>query len=410
MAVPCDPADRRGEPAPVGTRTATVPDAAARASLARLLDEARHEILTEWIALLASQGLPHQRQAVQEDPQRIYASFDAILEGIFPWLRATDADTEARAREDMRAMYREFGWRWAERDDAAPALAVDPPRMTQAIWAVLLRRHDPALDPSAILNCAVTLNALAMDLAMARVSGYLAFKEQLLASQRDTLSRLMDELTRVETRQRQALALDLHDNLAQRLASLFNGIQHCSHVIERDIEAARGELRHLRQVASEALRDARTMIRDLHFGIASRDGGLAAIADYLADLDADTGIRHEARISATLPALPPTQETLVLRVIQEALTNVHKHAAAHRIVVTVDTAPHALVVEVRDDGRGFDVDEALARSQKRGRLGLIGMRERADLLGGTLTIVSAPGAGTTVRLTVPQRHTGARPA
>ncbi|MGD9893212.1 MAG: sensor histidine kinase, partial [Dehalococcoidia bacterium] len=219
---------------------------------------------------------------------------------------------------------------------------------------------------------------------------------------------LMDELTRVETNQRHALALELHDNLAQRLASLFNSVQHCSHLIERDVQAAKEELEHLRQVSSESLRDARTMIRDLHFGVSSGGPGLSTLVDYLADLDADTGIRHEADVVDSLPDLPPTQESLILRVIQEALRNAHKHAIATQITVTVRSDGSDLLVEIRDDGRGFELEEALARSQRRGRLGLIGMRERAGLLGGELTVASTPGAGTTVQLRVPLTGKGIR--
>jgi two-component system sensor histidine kinase UhpB len=148
------------------------------------------------------------------------------------------------------------------------------------------------------------------------------------------------------------------------------------------------------------------MIRDLHFGVSSQEGGLSALVDYLADLDEDTGIRHVARIPDSLPSLPPIQESLILRVIQEALRNAHKHAQASCIVVTAEASPGDLTVEIRDDGPGFDVDEALARSQRRGRLGLIGMRERADLLGASLDIDSAPGAGASIRLTVPLTDKG----
>lgn len=388
-------------------RAAPPLDAAVRASLARLIRDARAEIFAEWRSLLASRGLPYQRQAVQNNPASFAGGFDEIVDTVLAWLLADGDEAEAAAREAMRSLYRDYGWGWAQRENAAPDLAIDVPRICQAIWQVLLRHSAPAVNPTELLNRVVSLNILAMELAMARVSGYLNYKESVLTSQQETLARLIDELTRVETRQQRALALELHDNLAQCLASLFNGIQHCSHVIERDAQAAKGELQHLRGVASEALRDVRTMIRDLHFGVSSQDGRLSALVDYLADLDADTGIRHEANVPTPMVVLPRAQEALILRVIQEALSNAHKHARPSRIVVSVRTAPRDLIVEIRDDGRGFDVEDTLARSQRQGRLGLIGMRERADLLGGSLTIISAPGAGATILLTVPRSEGGA---
>jgi signal transduction histidine kinase len=387
----------------LGSRSAALAsqDAAIRRLLARLIEEAKPEILEVWFELLVEQGLSYQRQAARENPQGIAASFHRILDTIRAWLLSADEAAELRTREAMQALYREFGRQWAEREPAPQDGALEPPRLIQAIWRVHLQRNAnrPSLDE--FYQCAITLHQLAMDLAMARIRGYLDYKEEQLAAQRETVSQLLDELTHVEARQRHAIALDLHDNLAQRLASLFNGIQHCEHVIDRDAPAAKAELRQLRQVANDALRDARTTIRDLHFGVVSQDRGLAALPDYLADLDADTGISHEARIGATLPALPPTQQSLILRVVQEALTNAHKHAHASRVVVAVDAAAGKLVAEVTDDGCGFDPDEALARAQRRGRMGMIGMQERTELLKGTLSIESTPGSGTTVRLTVP---------
>lgn len=399
-------AGTHSELAAIDEALAASPDGTARRALARLLDQAKPKILEQWIELLGWQGLPHQRQTVRDRPESLYTEFSAILDVIFTWLHAPDAEAEALAREAVRSLYRGFGRQWAQRESAAPALAVDPPRITQAIWRVLLQCHDIELSAAEILSCAVTLNVLAMDLAMARVAGFLGYKEDVLTSQHETLVRLMNELTRVETRQRRALALELHDNLAQRLASLLNGIQHCGHILERDAQAAQDELRHLKQVASEAVRDARIMIRDLHFGVSSQDGGLSELADYVADLDADTGIRHEADIPVALPTLAPMQESLILRVIQEALRNAHKHARANRIVVRVEVSQTDLTVQIRDDGRGFDMEEALARSQRQGRLGLIGMRERADLMGGSLSILSIPDTGTEIQLTVPRQEQG----
>jgi signal transduction histidine kinase len=385
----------------------TAPNIAGHRLLARLIEEARPEILEEWTVLLAEQGLSHQRQAAKENPQWIASSFQQILDTLCAWLLSMGHEAEAHNREATLALYRNFGRDWAQREPSVVDTALAPPRITQAIWRVHVRRNVNRLSPDEFYRCAITLHQLAMDLGMTRVHGYLDFKEQLLASQQETLSHLLDELTHVESRQRHAIALDLHDNLAQRLAGLFNGIQHCEHVIDRDVAAARGELKQLRQVASDALKDARTMIRDLHFGVSSRDRGLAALADYLADLDADTGIRHELRLSQSLPTLPLTQQSLILRVIQEALTNAHKHARATKIAVTVHVSVRTLMVDVTDDGRGFAVDEALATAERRGRMGVIGMRERADLLNGVLSIESALGGGTSIRLTVPMPATEA---
>jgi two-component system, NarL family, sensor histidine kinase DegS len=225
---------------------------------------------------------------------------------------------------------------------------------------------------------------------------------RVLAVQRAALQSLADELAQVETRQRRAIALELHDSLAQQLAHLYSGIQHCERLIERDPEAAQLELGRLRRIVQETIREARAMIRDLHFGAAAQGEGLAELGDYIAALEADTGVRHTFRLAGPLTELTPTQEALVLRIIQEALINVRKHAAASHIEVVFGDVDGELRAIVRDDGVGFDVEEARARSRRRGRFGLIGMRERAQLLDASLDILSAPGQGTTVCLTMPR--------
>lgn len=370
--------------------------------LARMLQESRAEIAAEWRRILADAGLPYQQRMARTEPDAVRAGFDQIIGFAIAALSAPEPAARAEAREGLLALYRQFGRRWAEAEGAEPALVADPPRVTQAARHVLLGRYAPALSPDEVLEVVRALDALAMDMALARVYGYMNYKEEVLAAQQRTLSSLTDELTHVETQQRRAIALELHDSLAQQLVSLFSGIQHCERLIERDAEAARHELARLRRIAQETIRDARGMIRDLHFSGTAQGGGIAALDEYVADLEADTGIRHTFRNLGPPVELAPTQEALVLRIIQEALINARKHAAPSRIEVVMEDAGDALRVSVCDDGCGFDVAEAQARSRRRGRFGLIGMHERAQLLGATLTIASVPGQGTTARLTVPR--------
>ena len=381
---------------------AMVQETAPGSLLGRMLERSRAEIAAEWRRLLADQGLPSQQRMARTEPDAIQTNFDRIIGLAIASLSAPDAEARAGARAGLLALYRQFGRSWAEADGAEPGRAAEPPRVTQAAWRVLLRRH-AALSRDEWLQVVQEIDALAMDLTLSRVYGYMSYKEELLAAQQRTLASLTDELTRVETQQRRAVALELHDSLAQQLVSLLSGIQHCERLVGRDAGAAGRELVRLRRIAQDTIRDARGMIRDLHFGGTAPGGGIAALGDYVADLEADTGIRHTFRGAGAAGELGPTQEALVLRIIQEALINARKHAAPGRIDVVIEDAGDALRVSVRDDGRGFDVGEAQDRSRRRGRFGLIGMRERAQLLGATLDIISAPGRGTAVGLTVPRR-------
>ena len=363
--------------------------------------QSRAQIIDEWLRLLATCGLPHQRSEARSAPDALRARIEHTIGLIITYLSAPDPAAQRDAREALLAKYRLLGRRWAEEEGAEPALAVGPPRLMQAASNVLLTGYAPDLTAQELQDCVLALNALVMDLAMARIYGYISYKEELLAAQQQTVSRLLDELTHVETKERRSLALELHDSLAQRLVSLFSGIQHCERLIERDVKAAHQELLRLRRIAQETIRGARVLIRDLHFGVIDHGGGFAALGDYIGDLEADTGIRHHFRVTGCPADLAPVQEALVIRIVQEALINAHKHAAANRIDISVEERDGALVVAIRDNGRGFQVEEALARSRRRGRFGLIGMRERAQLLGATLEIESCPGRGTSVRLEMP---------
>jgi len=384
-----------------GTTTGTL--------LARLLEESRAEIATEWRHLLLTRGLPYQQRLAREDPDALRAQFEQIIGLAITSLGALDPEVRREARRQLLDIYRGLGRRWAAAEGADPALAVDSPRITQAASQVLFTKYAASLQPDELLDSMIALNRLAMDLAMARVYGYMSFKEEVLMAQQRTVSRLIDELAQVETKERRALALTLHDSLAQHLVSLFSGIQHAERLVERDLSATRQELLRLKRIAQATIQEARNMIRDLHFGVTGHGGGFSALADYLSDLEADTGIRHEFHCAAPQPSLAPAHEALVIRIIQEAVINAHKHAACDRIQIAVEETETMLSVSVCDNGRGFNVEEALSRSRRRGRFGLLGMQERAQLLGASLTIESCPSKGTIVRLTVPKETPHERP-
>ena len=130
------------------------------------------------------------------------------------------------------------------------------------------------------------------------------------------------------------------------------------------------------------------------------DLGLKPAIEFLADgISKRTG-RVVAVSGSTGGRLSGPVETAMYRIVQEALTNVAKHAQATQAVVNLERRPDALVCSIADNGRGFDARARSARMHSEG-LGLIGMRERAASLGGTLSIASGPGRGTTLKIVVP---------
>ncbi|WP_439627728.1 CheR family methyltransferase [Gemmata sp.] len=194
--------------------------------------------------------------------------------------------------------------------------------------------------------------------------------------------------------ERRRVARDLHDTVGQLLAGLSLTLKSLE---AGDPPPAAGGL-------AEAQRIMNDLGRELH-GLAVRlrptsldDVGLApALGQLVSEWSSRSGVRADFHASGVEPGRVPAEvETAIYRVVQEALTNVAKHAGASAVGVAVTRSDGSVSVAVEDDGAGFDPDAA-----PKGRLGLLGMRERVELVGGTFEVESSPGAGTTVAVRIP---------
>lgn len=208
----------------------------------------------------------------------------------------------------------------------------------------------------------------------------------------EALRRLNEALEEAAKR----IAHALHDEAGQLLASVHLELQ----AVARELPPpARERLQEARRLLDQIESDLRQLSHELRPTILD-DLGLQPALEFLAE-----GISKRAGVSidvdgSTAGRLPPRIEIALYRIVQEALTNVTKHAQATRVHVRLQQEPGAIRCSVRDDGVGFDVSAVLARRGERG-LGLIGIRERVDALGGTREIRSAPGRGTELLLTIP---------
>lgn len=140
--------------------------------------------------------------------------------------------------------------------------------------------------------------------------------------------------------------------------------------------------------------------RELRPAVLDDLGLLPALHSYLRGFAKETGLRVSLTAFAGVEALDNTRRTVLYRVAQEALTNVARHAQASRVNLSLERLARGVRLQVRDDGKSFEVERALHARQTR-RLGLLGMRERVEMVGGQLTIESAPGQGTTIRAQIP---------
>jgi signal transduction histidine kinase len=203
------------------------------------------------------------------------------------------------------------------------------------------------------------------------------------------------ELTIAEERSR--LAHELHDAVSQKLFSLRLTAQAAATLVDRDPSRAKGELQQVAALAAEATEELRAAVVELRPAALDEDGLVATLRTQIQVLDR----AHSARVTFTahgVRALPASQEEAMLRVSQEALHNALRHSGATHVDVTLDRRGSGALLHVTDDGSGFD--PAAIRSAGR-HLGLVSMRDRASGVGGTLTVESAPGKGTTIEMEVP---------
>ncbi len=202
--------------------------------------------------------------------------------------------------------------------------------------------------------------------------------------------------------ERERLYRDVHDGPAQVLANAIFEVEYLERIAERAPaevrQTLRTELSNLKGQFRGSLDSVRGMIYDLRPPELTELGLAEAMRNYASEWEARCGIKVSSQLDLKDTGLSPMAELAVYRVMQEGLQNVHKHAHASSVGIAWSRANDSWVLHVTDDGMGFDLVKA-ARHKK--SVGLLSMRERAELIGGTLQIQSTPGKGTAVTLLLP---------
>ena len=212
----------------------------------------------------------------------------------------------------------------------------------------------------------------------------------------ERLRLLAQRQAQIREEERKRLGFDLHDNVCQELIGIAILIETLSRRLAPVPPAVAGEFARVVRYLNELVEHLRLLARDMR-PMLLRDLGLEGSLRSLADGMASSTTRVSAEFPTPVPRLDEEIELAVYRIAQEALANAARHADASAIVVTVTVTAGRLVLEVRDDGRGFDAEPGTHVDA----LGLVSMRERALALGGVFEVVSAPGEGTLVRLDCP---------
>jgi len=249
---------------------------------------------------------------------------------------------------------------------------------------------------------------------------YLALTSTRLSIQTDELQRTLQDLssarrrqdelrdyasliTRVQEEERRRLARELHDDTAQALIALSLGLDGLGRAIGKlDLPEKDAKwLSSLQDLADHTLDGVRRACRDLRPSVLD-DLGLRAALEWLSDSSSTRGVPCTFTCTGEPRLVSPEAEIAIFRIVQEALSNIWRHSQATQARVDLKYLPQLLQLRVRDNGKGFFAQKQLDLSHNsQSGLGLIGMRERAMLIGATLTINSLPGDGCKVELSLP---------
>ncbi len=210
------------------------------------------------------------------------------------------------------------------------------------------------------------------------------------------LRQLSQQLMRLTEQERTRISREIHDQLGQSLTAIKMELRTAQRTVEQNPERAQEQLNVASSQVDEMVGIVRRIAANLRPGVLD-DFGIAAALDYHAqDFCERTGIDCITELELDEMRISPEMATAAFRIAQEALTNVARHAKAKRVTISGKTSPDGFVIEIRDDGVGFAPQQAGRTS-----LGMLGMRERAAELGGTVDFESTPANGAIVRLTLP---------
>ena len=225
--------------------------------------------------------------------------------------------------------------------------------------------------------------------------------ETLTAERTAELQKLTQRLLKVQDEERRKLARDLHDTTGQTLAALNIGVlllqQKC-----KEMPAMLAMVDEIAQLANQAVEEIRTMSYLLHPPLLDEVGFACAAEWYIGGFAKRSGINVKADIAPSRERLPKSVEIALFRVLQESLTNVHRHSGASDASIHFQHDPDAVILEIRDFGKGIPEERMrlLREVTAETGVGLAGMREQMHELNGTLEIES-DGCGTSMRATVP---------
>ncbi len=211
----------------------------------------------------------------------------------------------------------------------------------------------------------------------------------------DNLRLYVQKVSEAQEAERKRIARELHDETAQQLVVVSRHLDDFAH------NKSKLSIGDIREEVRKALEGVRHFSQELRPSILDDLGLIPAIKWLASDVTKNYNITVDTEIAGTQRQLPPQAELMLFRITQETLNNMRRHAQATRAGIRLEFADHTIKLTVSDNGKGFELPARVGDLARSGKLGLAGMQERAELLGGTLSIDSQPGKGTKITVEVP---------
>ena len=237
---------------------------------------------------------------------------------------------------------------------------------------------------------------------IAVLKGKAQFHSLFLESQlmQEKLRHLTRQLISAQEEERREVSRELHDGIVQRLVGINIELSALGAGIPAGTPALKTKIARIRRLVENSVKAVHRFARELRPAVLDDLGLIPALHAYSKSLSVRKKIKIQLTAFDGVEALGSAKRTVLFRVAQEALTNVARHAHATKVGLSITKIPGGIRMEISDNGKSFHVGAALMAKNPK-RLGLIGMKERVEMIGGRLTIESAPGKGTTVRADVP---------
>jgi signal transduction histidine kinase len=227
--------------------------------------------------------------------------------------------------------------------------------------------------------------------------GQLLTQSDRLQAQSRQLSR---QILLAQEDERRRISRELHDVIAQTLAGINVRLAALKKEAALNIEGLDRNIARTQRLVEKSVHLVHQFARELRPAVLDDLGLIPAVHSFMKNFTTRTGIRTSLMAAAAVEKLDTAKRTVLFRVAQEALTNVARHAQASRVAVKIQKGPARICMKIKDDGRSFHVERVLHGNGGK-HLGLLGMRERVEMVDGTFCVESAPGRGTTVRVEIP---------